>query len=81
MYNYNLEVSNSGRVKYIMEQKSGPVGSDTTASSAAWILNEGRPYKSDRYDGYPIGVEVKGNKYFFAGKWNEPKKRTTRKKV
>lgn len=73
MSDYKLDVQN-GRVKYIMVQKFGPVGSDTREDSALWMLAQNKPFRSTTLEGYPIGVRTEnGDEYFFAGVW--PQKR------
>lgn len=67
--NFRLDISN-GKVKYIMKQKGGNVGSDTSVDSANWMLKEGKPRRSDEFPGYPIAVTTQnGEEYFFAGEW------------
>lgn len=80
--NYILK-SNNGRVKYIMKNKDGSVGSDTRLDSAEWMLRENKPFRSTEFPGYPIGVKVEcGTKYFFEGVWpDEPKKKRRTKDV
>lgn len=75
MSEYKLAAEN-GRVKYVMIQKSGLVGSDTREDSARWMLEQNKPFRSTILDGYPIGVRTeKGDEYLFAGEWPEKKRR------
>lgn len=75
MNEYRLDVQN-GRVKYVMMQKCGPVGSDTRVDSARWMLENNRPFRSAAIEGYPIGVRTEnGDEYFFAGEWEAQKRR------
>ena len=77
---YTLMTTN-GRVKYIMRQSSGTVGSDTPKSSAEWMLQNNGAFKSMEFEGYPIGVKTqKGDEYFFQGVWPEPKRKRKRVK-
>lgn len=48
---------------------------ETAMEAAEWLLDNGKPYKSDTYAGYPIAVSMNGTDYFFEGAWNEPKRR------
>lgn len=71
--NYRLNTNGDGKVRYMMRKPGGvPVGSDTSAASASWLLNEGKPYRSDEMPGYPVAVEVRGAVYFFDGVWEKP---------
>ena len=80
---YKLK-SEGGQVKYYMEsvadRQTVRVGSDTKLDSAEWMLNEGKPYRSDEIEGYPIAVKMNGSVYFFKGEWAEPKRRKRRVK-
>lgn len=72
---------NNGKIRYITKQISANVETETQLSSAEWMLNEGKPFRSDEFEGFPVGVEINGTKYFFAGEWPvAPKKRKTRRK-
>ena len=60
-----------GKVKYIMIQKGQPVGSETSVETAEWLLAQGKPFYSPNYDGYEIGVIVRGDEYAIAGVWHK----------
>lgn len=66
---YTLNAQN-GRIKYLMIQKGAPVGSETSVDTAEWMLSQGKPFYSPNYDGYEIGVIVRGDEYAIAGKWH-----------
>lgn len=61
-----------GRVRYFMGDAKNVTGSDTRIDSAEWMLKEGKPYRSNQIEGYPIAVECNGSTYFFEGSWDEP---------
>ncbi len=76
---YKLRSIN-GRIRYITKQDNANVEAETSLNSAEWMLNEGKPFRSDEFEGFPIGVEVNKSLYFFAGEWPvEPKKRRKRR--
>ncbi len=66
--NIKLNIVN-GRVKYLNRLNGTVVGSDTSADSAWWIVENGKVEKSDEFEGYPIAVKLNGNEYFFSGEW------------
>lgn len=66
--NYELRV-HDGKVAYIARQKGEDVGSDARLDTMMWILQQGKPERSDEIPGYPIRVEVRGVAYYVAGEW------------
>lgn len=69
---YKLNVVD-GMVTYIYQEhyKHGcfEVVSRTSTEAADWLLDNGKPYKSNEYPGYPIAVNMNNNEYYFAGTW------------
>lgn len=69
MRNYKLSVQ-GGRVRYIMPRNHAkPFYGETPLQSAEWMLQESKPFWSQAFDGYPIGVKVSGTEYYFSGEW------------
>ena len=68
-----------GMVRYVYRHRTrcaDHIDNKRTAMEAAeWLLDNGKPYKSDEYPGYPIAVSMNGTDYFFEGAWAEPKRR------
>ena len=88
--NYRL-AQQGGKVRYIVKQDGGNVGSDTSIEAAEWILGRGKPFKAEDFEGFPVAVKVGDNEYHFAGEWlmggaedvlaEEPKQKKPRKKT
>lgn len=73
---YQLIIAKNGKVNYLMKQKDGPVGSATPLSTAEWMLEQNKPFRSTEYPGFPVAVKTEnGDEYFFEGTWDAPKRK------
>lgn len=67
---YTLNATN-GHVRYALKQKSGTITGETTLDAAKWMLDENKPFRTIEMDGYAIGVDVNGARFFFDGEWGD----------